>query len=104
MMGPLGIQGGVNSLQLIYKQLFKTYSAPVCVHRYPPAQSPATTVFDPSAAVRVQLGHCRSSLGSVLPQVNTDEYLLRQHKHFPRHMVNTSLSAIAYNACAVPIS
>ena len=25
-------------------------------------------------------------------------------KHFPRHMVDTSLSAIAYNACAVSIS
>ena len=77
------------------------------MHWYPPAkadsQSPATTIFDPSAAVRVQLGHCRSSLGSVLPQVNMDEYLLHQDKHFPRHMVDTSLSAIAYNACAAPI-
>ena len=71
------------------------------MHWCPPAradsQSPATTVFDPSTAVRVQLGPCRSSLCSVLPQVNTD-------KHFPRHMVDMSLSAITYNACAVSIS
>ena len=25
-------------------------------------------------------------------------------KHFPRYMVDTSLSTIAYNACTVPIS
>ena len=34
----------MNSLQLVYKQLFKTYSAPVCVHWYPPAKADSGSI------------------------------------------------------------
>ena len=80
------------------------------VHWCPPAivdsQSPATTVFDPIALLLEDnsVTAAVALVASFPSQLRMHEYLLRLDKHFPCHMVDTSLSAIAYNACAVPIS